>query len=236
MTIFSIYVAVNITGGLEMFGTSLMIVMIPIVLLIYLLIFQFIRMKDHKEHEIYRIKKIILESLPMLIIPLSWTAVGGLAIASYEELFLVNPSLLVMLPALSDLAGDFGFITSSRLSESLHVGRIQPKFKEVFTIKWELATIVFIGFISASYLGILSYLTTTIINIGNIGLMKIVGISLISVMMLVSFQIILSVFVSFIAFARGLDPDNVTIPIVADLGDMGGIFFLIASAIILGVL
>lgn len=237
LTISSIYLTTELLSRIEIHEDILTISTIAMSFTCFLLANQLSQKRGKMEADsLYKIRKIFLESMFYINISLLWTAAGGLAIERFEDLFINNPSLLLMLPPLSDLAGDFGCIICSRLSTALHIGRVQPKFSEIYVLKRELMAISFTGFISSIYLGLSVHITSVMFRIESIELVKVIGLSLIAVMMLVIFQIFLSLFVSFVSFAKGLDPDNITIPIVADLGDMGAIIFLIASSMLLGIL
>lgn len=189
-----------------------------------------------KSPSLYDVRKIIRESLPMIITLLAVTAPAGLFLGFFRESLFASPSLLLLLPPLNDMAGDFGCILCSRISSALYTGRIQPSFKGNSVLKEELITIFLVGVASSAYLGPASHVVSGMLSLESVGLIPLLGITLLTGTMLIPFEILVSLAASFISFSKGVDPDNVTIPIVTDVADVVGTGFLIASAMIMGVI
>jgi len=241
LTIFTLYLCLEFVGGLkieEIIDDHLTIGLVTVffMILIYFSWFKRQKVVATDMRSVYRVDKIIRESFLALLIPLSYTAPAGLAIAHFESLFVHNPPLLVMLPPLNDLAGDFGIIISSRLSTALYTGIARPRFSEIGILKEEFITILLVGGFSAIFLGVTCYFFSYSLGLANLGPETLICLSLMSIIALILLEILLSVGICFVSFSKGLDPDNITVPIVTDLGDIGGILFLIASSMILGVI
>jgi len=193
--------------------------------------------KDVEERKpFYTISRMFRESAPTLLIPMIATAPAGLVLSNFEETLVLMPTLLILLPPLNDLAGDFGCVIASRLSTALYLGRIQPWFKGISELKNEFITILVTGMISSIYLGVTCHFSALILGFESIGITVLVILSLITTTMLIVFEFIIGTIVGLISFSKGLDPDNITIPIVTDLGDTGGIIFLMYFSLIIGVL
>lgn len=188
----------------------------------------------HKKRILNDMSQIVFESLPMILIPLALTAPAGLALGFFEDLYLTNPVILLLLLPLNDMAGDYGCIVSSRLSTALHIGRVRPKFMEIGALKDELITIFTTGVITSLYMGLACYIVSVLLGLGYMEFGRLIILTLVTGTSLIAFEIPLSIAVNFISYSKGLNPDNVTIPIVTDLGDTGGILFLIVSALLLG--
>src|SRR3954449_1497731 len=70
--------------------------------------------------------RILIESLPVLVIAATIDIVAGLTIERQLESFLKYPALLVLIPPFLEDTGALGSILSSRLASKLHLGVIEP--------------------------------------------------------------------------------------------------------------
>ena len=182
-------------------------------------------------------KAIITQSTPVLLLSsLLGVSAGGILNSSIETL-LTNPSLLTLLPLFSGESGSLISILSARLSSGLHYGLIEPLKKPEgesvhnFLISYILAIVMFplIGFIAEN--------STNILGSAGVGYINIIAISLISGIILVSLMIFVVYYISITSYNKGLDPDNIVIPISTSVTDAISSLILISiSLLILGVI
>ena len=93
----------------------------------------------HKEHKISRktlfyvkeygphsnaTKTIIKESIKILVFASIISSFGGFAIENIKTVFVSIIPLVILLPTLNDMIGDYGTIISSRFSTMLHEGKV----------------------------------------------------------------------------------------------------------------
>jgi cation transporter-like permease len=178
--------------------------------------------------------KIVKESLKILILASILSSIGGIGLQWIEQdLFSILP-LLILLPALNDLIGNFGTTISSKFTTMLFMGEIgkksiwsSKKIHQIFGI------ITGVSLMAALYISILSYFISVLkgFPLDFLLLGKIIEISLISVM-------VLTVFIFFVSIAGGMyiykkdeDPDNFLIPITTSIADLGSmlIFSILVS-------
>ncbi|MDQ1445444.1 MAG: mgtE-like transporter, partial [Acidimicrobiaceae bacterium] len=72
------------------------------------------------------LRRIVRESLPVLVLAGTVDVVAGLTIEKRLQSFLAYPALLVLIPPFLEDSGALGGILSSRLSSKLHLGVIEP--------------------------------------------------------------------------------------------------------------
>src|SRR5690606_24135113 len=71
-------------------------------------------------------RRIVAESLPVLVVACTVSALAGVAVEKRFESFATFPALLVVLPAFLSSAGALGGILASRLGSKLHLGLVAP--------------------------------------------------------------------------------------------------------------
>ncbi|MEM5798711.1 MAG: magnesium transporter [Candidatus Aenigmatarchaeota archaeon] len=198
--------------------------------------------KIHKEYKISRktllyikeygprssaIKNIIKESFSVLIFASIISSVGGLALENIKALFISIIPLIILLPALNDMIGDFGTIIAARFSTLLHEERISKKwwkdadakklFCQVYIAAMITAILCFVSAIVISvYSGYVDYIMAT----------KIFFITIIDVMALVSIIFAISVVAGLYFYRKQEDPNNFLIPISTSIADFGNMLIL----------
>ena len=140
-------------------------------------------------------------------------------------------------PLFSGESGSLISILGARLSSGLHSGLVEP-FKKPegeavhnFMISFILAIIVF------PIIGILAEGSSHFIGEVGVGFVKIMEISTLSGVILVSIMVIIVYYVSITSYNNNLDPDNIVIPISTSITDsISSLILISVSLIILGVI
>lgn len=182
-------------------------------------------------------KTILRQSTPILLLcSFLGGSAGGILNSSVETL-LTNPSLLTLIPLFSGESGSLISILGARLSSGLHSGLIEPLRKPEgntihnFIICFVLAVIIF------PFIGILAETSSIALGTIGIGFDKIIAISLISGIILVTIMVILVYYISITSYNNNLDPDNIVIPISTSITDSISSLVLISiSLLLLGLL
>jgi len=205
--------------------------------------------KIHKKHKISKktlfyvkeygekstaFKTIIKESVKILLFASMISALGGLAIESIKSFFLVILPLLILLPALNDMLGDYGAIVSARVSTMLHEGKIKNNFLKNKEIK-ELMLQVFIIALIMGIFTAVAALTISHFSNYNASLsiaLKIILVVVIDVILLVSLLFLIAMVAGLYFYRRGEDPNNFLIPITTSVADFGNMFVLLILIIL----
>jgi cation transporter-like permease len=171
---------------------------------------------------------IIKESLGILILAAIISSAGGLAIERIKNVFIAIVPLIILLPTMNDMIGDYGTIISSRLSAMLHEGTIGKKwwldselmklFKQVLIISL-LTTLL--SSAAALFLSAVSgYHLTSAISL------KIMAIAFIDVSILVTILFFTAVMFGMYLFKVKEDPNNFLITITTSIADFGNMMIL----------
>lgn len=180
---------------------------------------------------------ILRQSTPVLLLCSFLGGAAGGILNSAVETLLTNPSLLTLLPLFSGECGSLISILGARLSSGLHSGLIEP-FKRPqgesvhnFIISFILAIIVF------PLIGLLAEGSSFALGVVGVGFDKILEISTLSGVILVTIMVIIVYYVSVTSYNNNLDPDNIVIPISTSITDsISSLILISVSLLLLGVL
>ena len=173
---------------------------------------------------------ILKQSTPILILCSFFGGTAGAILNSAVETLLTNSTLLTLLPLFSGESGSLISILGARLSSALHSGLIEPlkkPSKEMFNnfiVCYILAIIIF------SVIGILAESSSYLLGEVGVGFDKIILISLLSGIILVTIMVFIVYYISIISYNNNLDPDNIVIPISTSITDSISSFILILTS------
>ncbi len=176
---------------------------------------------------LYNFKKIVIESLPILIFSAVVSTISGSALYHVIEDLLAKPYFLVLIPPVGAVAGNLGSIFSSRINSALHIGTIEPKLGKYKQLQYDIVLLSLLSVVSFFTLGLFSYYFCILFNIEKIAFFDVLLISLILSILFSIIIIFVSTTVAFLSFKHGLDPDNTVIPVITTVCDFAGIFSLI---------
>ena len=173
--------------------------------------------------------KIIKESIKVLLFASILSTIGGISLEGVQESVLAIIPLLILLPALNGIVGDFGTTFSAKLTTSLYLGEINTKnILKSKEIKHLISTIYIIALVSAVYMTILAFIISKFKNfdLNFLLIIKILFISIIVTLLVISVIISLSLILGVYYFNKKEDPNNFLIPITTAIGDLGSMFVL----------
>lgn len=206
--------------------------------------------KIHKKHKISRKtlfyvkeygphanvpKTIIKESIKILLLASVISSFGGLALEYIKTILILIFPLIILLPALNDMIGDYGAIISSRFSTMLYEGKIKRKWLANQELK-KLFIQVFIISILTAFLSLI--IALIISNFSNYAInakiaFKVLLIVMLDVILLVSILFLTSIFAGLYFYKKGEDPNNFLIPITTSVADFGNMALLSILVILL---
>lgn len=180
---------------------------------------------------------ILKQSTPVLLLCSFLGGAAGGILNSAVETLLTNPSLLTLLPLFSGESGSLISILGARLSSGLHSGLVEP-FKKPkgeavhnFAICFILAIVVF------PLIGLLAEGSSYALGVVGVGFDKIIEISTLAGLILVTIMVIVVYYVSITSYNRNLDPDNIVIPISTSITDsISSLILISVSLLLLGVM
>ena len=181
------------------------------------------------------LRRIVRESLPVLLLAGLVDVVAGLTIEKRLESFIAFPALLVLIPPFLEDTGALGGILSSRIATKLHLGVVEPAgvparaARDDFVLTFLYAVPVFV------LVALSADVAAAVAHLNSPGVAKMVAASLLGGSIATCFVIGISYYGSIAAFRLGLDPDNHGIPLVTSSMDLVGAFALILALVLLGI-
>lgn len=173
---------------------------------------------------------IVKESVKILILASVLSSVGGISLRMVRAELLTVLPLLILLPALNDMIGDFGTIISSKFTTMLYTGKAGERWWQSPDVRKLLKTIGIVALISSVYMGMLAYGIAYVkgfpFSVALLG--KVVGISLLATGVLVSIIAFISFTLGIYVYQRNEDPNNFLIPIATAVADVGSMLVFAA--------
>ncbi|MHA1329139.1 MAG: magnesium transporter [Promethearchaeota archaeon] len=164
-------------------------------------------------------KKIIKESVIIVIFSSSIGLFSGTLLSKNEEILYSFPILLLILPALNSLTGDMATVLISRLTTHFYIGTLAPKIEYSKRLKEDFLGLFFTIILSLIALLIIGYMIGIISGVKIVNPFIIIGIITFSTMLLFTIMFIFLFISSIFLFKRGKDPNNFLIPFITSLAD-----------------
>jgi len=176
------------------------------------------------------------EGLPALVLSSFGGIIAGLILGGMKTELQAIPGLLVLVPALLAIRGNVYGSLGARISTGLHQGLIEPK---ISFSDYRVNAAVFASFINALFAAaigaIFAYFLLTFLFEPVAPLRILLSIALIAGIFSGLVLITAVISVIFVAYRNGLNPDTIVGPLVATIGDIFGLsFLLLAVRIIMG--
>jgi mgtE-like transporter len=164
--------------------------------------------------------------LPILLVLTTIEIGSGLVLETFEDVLLRYPSLLILVPVTIGTAGNLGSILAARLSTAFHLGTLSFSPDDDMLAGNAVATVA------------LALTVFPIIGVGAWGLAVLTGgaqlpvttvalVAILSGAALSGLAVVVTAIATYVAYRRGLDPDDVVIPVVTNVCDVLGVVVLL---------
>ncbi|MCW3991937.1 MAG: magnesium transporter [Candidatus Bathyarchaeota archaeon] len=163
--------------------------------------------------------KAVREGTSVVILSSLFGSVNGILLTGLRRSLTRHPGLVILYPSLMSGLGNVGSIVGSITTTSLALGYVRSFREEVVAGLRRIFQVESVAAVMHVVFGISAYLLARTAS-PQASLPFLVGVALLS--NLSSFIVIsfLALGVSFLAFRRGLNPDNVVIPAITSTSDM----------------
>ncbi|MFX1561815.1 MAG: magnesium transporter [Promethearchaeota archaeon] len=182
------------------------------------------------------IGRIYREAMPILLLTSLAELMAGSLLIRVEESVATLIGFFTLVPGLMELRGNISSSLAQRLGSATHLGTISWKQGLNEPLKANIKSSFILVSIMSFFLGIGAYSVSyfaLMLTIGQLGQLRsplfFVSISMMTAILASAIQVTITVLVSLLAHARGFDPDNITIPIVATIGDIITVVCLLTS-------
>ena len=170
--------------------------------------------------------RVYREAMPVLLFTVLAELFAGAMLLTLDVHFASMLGLFVLIPGLMQLRGNISTSLAQRLGSGTHLGTISWKqgLNEPLraNIKVAFYLVIIMSFLLAIGAFAVSMLTQSLVPRSGwlLDLRHFLIIAMGTALLASAFQVTTTVTVALLAHARGLDPDNITIPIVAAIGDI----------------
>ncbi len=173
-------------------------------------------------------KTIIKESIKILLLASIISSLGGLALEHIKGNLVAIIPLIILLPALNDMIGDYGSIVSGKFSTMLYKGEVKNDVFKTLKLKKLFFQIIIIGLITAILSTILALFAAYFTNnqFSSLVILKVFFIAILDTLILVSLLFFTAVFAGLYYFRKKEDPNNFLIPITTAIADFGNMAIL----------
>jgi mgtE-like transporter len=183
-------------------------------------------MANGRSRERTLIWRVYREAMPVLLFTVLAELFAGSLLLSLDVNFASLIGLFILIPGLMQLRGNISTSLAQRLGSGTHLGTISWKQGLNKPLRANIKAAFYLVIIMSVALGVGAYLVSLFLQITAprtgliLQLPHFLIIALGTALLASLFQVTITVTVALLAHARGLDPDNVTIPIVAAIGDI----------------
>ncbi len=168
-----------------------------------------------------------------MLLSATGTLAAGIILGGIAHKIELIPGLLALVPALMNMRGCISGPLAMRIGTAFHLGLLEGRAGRE-EIKRNVYASLILTVATAVLVGVLADALCRILGLPSAGLVVMVGIAL-SVAILASLvMILLTVAIAIYSAAKGLDPDNITIPLVTTMGDAVTMMCLVLALVLLG--
>jgi mgtE-like transporter len=180
------------------------------------------------------LRRIVRESLPVLVVAGVVDIVAGLTIEKRLQSFVAFPALLVMIPPFLEDAGALGGMLSSRLSSKLHLGVIGPTSVPQRAARRDFLLIAVFAVPVFALVAVSADVAAIAFGLRSPGPARMIAVALLGGVLATTFAIAVAYYGAVGAYRFGLDPDNHGIPLVTSSMDLVGAMSLILAIVLVG--
>lgn len=180
------------------------------------------------------VRAILIQGFWVLFLCVLIELAAGATLKGMEGRFKLIPGLAVMTLPLLDLRGNINGALASRLGTALHVGVLEPELKFTAELKANIVASLILSLLASITIGALASAAFVLVGVpvNVISLMTIAVLAgFISGLILASLTVVVAV----LTFRHGWDPDNITAPIMATVGDFLTVACIFLVVLVVGV-
>jgi len=179
------------------------------------------------------IKRALNHSIPILSMCGIFSIITGTILSKSLDSLIVFSAILFVIPSINEEAGNSGGIVASRLSSALFIGDENLSLKPGKFTKDIMKGLVFSNFIAFNIMFMVSGIITGILNFGTPGIMEMYVIILMGGMISTTSGMIVAYYLNHISFRKGLDPDNIVIPLITSFMDILGTLTIVLIMLVM---
>jgi mgtE-like transporter len=171
-------------------------------------------------------KTILKQSIPTLMLAGVVSVLAGLVLHNNGDILFMLPGILAIIPSFNNMGGSVASVLCCRLSSALHLGMIRPKLRNTKTLQRNITANLIIAFISFLALGLAAAGFNILLGLRSLDFIVFPLVTLAAGFSTILILVAITVVFSYVSYSKGIDPDNVVIPILTSIGDFVGLVLL----------
>jgi len=171
--------------------------------------------------------RIVRQSLPVLVASTALATLAGIFMGMAEEMLIAFSTVLLLIPVFNAEGGNLGGILSSRLTSAYHLGMIKMGRRPEGETKTNFSCTLLLSVLIFPILGFLAYAVSKAFGMDALGFGDIIFICLVAGIFTALLAIFVTYYFTYFFVKIGVDPDNVTIPMITSVMDVLGTASLI---------
>ncbi|MFX1575681.1 MAG: magnesium transporter [Promethearchaeota archaeon] len=190
----------------------------------------------------YTVRKILIESLPVLLVVLVFAlAAGQFLDTTLEGLKTIFPLILLMVPAFIDITGDLAGVVGARITSHLYTGELDKGFRPYRLLLSNLIAILLVSMTAYAFLGVCVIAITLGFEpiIGPIfpitGFPHLFIAILLAGILATALTSLIGLLAARVVYRSGRDPDSIIPPLTTTVGDLLGIVFVALAILTTGI-
>ncbi len=171
--------------------------------------------------------RIVKQSLPVLVVSTILATVAGIFMGMTEEMLVTFSTVLLLIPVFNAESGNLGGILSSRLTSAYHLGMVRMGRRPEGETWTNFNFIFLLSVLIFPTLGLLAYIVSKAFGMDALGFGNIIFICIVAGLFTALLAIFVTYYFTYFFVKIGVDPDNVTIPMITSVMDVLGTASLI---------
>ena len=171
--------------------------------------------------------RIVRQSLPVLAVSTLLATVAGIFMGLAEEMLIALTMVLLLIPVFNAEGGNLGGILSSRLTSAYHLGLIKMGRRPEGETRTNFICTLLLSILIFPTLGLIAYGVSEAFGLVGLEFSEIVFICLMAWLFTTVLAIFVTYYFTYFFVKIGVDPDNVTIPMITSVMDVLGTASLI---------
>jgi mgtE-like transporter len=182
-----------------------------------------------------RIRRVLVEMVAALLLVPVLDVLAGTLLEAQSSRLLAFPALLILIPPFISQAGALGGILSSRLSSKLAVGVITPSGRPERPAQVDAAIVVAYAVTIFAFIGALGFGLGELLGHASPTIWAMVGGTVLAGLIVLPILLGLGYYLAVGTTRFGLDPDNLSIPLITGVMDLAGIAAVLLAMSLSGV-
>lgn len=182
------------------------------------------------------LSKIVRQSFPVLLLSTTISTIAGVFMNMSVDMLVTFSAVLLLIPVFNAEGGNLGGILSSQLTSAYHLGLIKIDRIPDHRTKTNFVCILILSILIFPTLGVLAYVVSSAFWTTSLGFNQILFICLVAGLFTTILAIFTTYYFTHFFVKIGVDPDNVTIPMITSIMDvLGTASLILVTMVVVGI-